>query len=54
MVISDLGVFSIDKKGSGGMSLIELADGVTLDEIKAKTGAQFATALGGASRSSAA
>src|SRR3712207_6074479 len=26
MVITDLGVFTIDKKGSGGMALIELAD----------------------------
>jgi acyl CoA:acetate/3-ketoacid CoA transferase beta subunit len=34
MVITDLGVFTIDKNG-GGMTLIELADGVTLDEIKA-------------------
>ena len=37
MVITDLGVFAIDKKGGGGMALVELADGVTLDEIKAKT-----------------
>jgi 3-oxoacid CoA-transferase subunit B len=45
MVITDLGVFSIDKKGDAGMSLIELADDVTLDEIKAKTEAEFSTAL---------
>jgi len=45
MVITDLGVFSIDKVGNAGMSLIELADGVTLDEIKAKTEAEFSTAL---------
>jgi hypothetical protein len=37
MVITDLGVFSIDKNG-GGMTLIELAEGVSLDEVKAKTG----------------
>src|SRR6186713_2634578 len=41
MVITDLGVFTIDKKGGGGMALIELADGVTLDEVKAKTEAEF-------------
>ena len=29
LVITDLGVFSIDKKGGSGMTLIELADGVT-------------------------
>jgi 3-oxoacid CoA-transferase subunit B len=37
MVITDLGVFTIDKKGQGGMTLIELAPGVTVDEIKKKT-----------------
>jgi len=46
IVITDLGVFAIDKKGSGGMALIELADGVTVDEIKAKTEADFHVALG--------
>jgi len=43
MVITDLGVFIIDENG-GGMTLIELADGVTLDEIKAKTRAAFKAA----------
>jgi len=42
LVITDLGVFSIDK--GEGMKLIELAEGVTLDEIKAKTEAQFSVA----------
>ena len=41
MVITDLGVFAIDKKDGGGMRLIELADGVGLDEIRAKTEAEF-------------
>ena len=45
MVITDLGVFTIDKKGGGGMTLIELAPGVTLDEIKAKTEANFKVAV---------
>jgi 3-oxoacid CoA-transferase subunit B len=40
MVITDLGVFSIDKK-SGNMTLTELAPGVTVDEIKKKTEATF-------------
>ena len=44
MVITDLGVFTIDKKGSGGMTLVELAPGVTLDEIKAKTEAHYKVA----------
>ena len=40
MVITDLGVFDIDRKG-GGMTLIELAPDVTLDEITKKTQASF-------------
>ncbi|MGL4437641.1 MAG: 3-oxoacid CoA-transferase subunit B [Bosea sp. (in: a-proteobacteria)] len=47
MVITDLAVFLIDKK-KGGMTLIELAEGVTLDEVKAKTEAAFDIALGDA------
>jgi 3-oxoacid CoA-transferase subunit B len=45
MVISDMGVFTIDKHGSGGMKLVELAPGVTLDEVRANTDAQFEAAL---------
>src|SRR5436190_1067015 len=37
MVITDLGVFTIDRKGSG-MTLVELAPDVTLDEIKSDLG----------------
>ncbi len=49
MVITDLAVFLIDKK-KGGMTLIELADGVSLDEIRAKTEANFTTDPGLAPR----
>jgi 3-oxoacid CoA-transferase subunit B len=45
MVITDLGVFTIDRHGKDGMALIELADGVTLDEVKANTEATFRVAL---------
>jgi 3-oxoacid CoA-transferase subunit B len=45
LAITDLGVFEIDKHGSQPMKLIELADGVTLDEITAKTEATFVSAL---------
>ena len=45
MVITDLGVFTIDRHGKDGMALIELADGVTLDEVKANTQATFRVAL---------
>jgi 3-oxoacid CoA-transferase subunit B len=44
MVITDLAVFTIDKENGTGMTLIELADGVTLDEVKAKTEANFKVA----------
>jgi 3-oxoacid CoA-transferase subunit B len=40
MVITDLGVFTIDKKG-GGMTLAELAPGVSVDEITKRTEASF-------------
>jgi 3-oxoacid CoA-transferase subunit B len=40
MVITDLCVFDVDRKG-GGMKLVELAPGVTLDEVKSKTEAAF-------------
>ena len=42
LLITDLAVFEID---SGGVRLKQLADGVTLDEVKAKTEADFAVAL---------
>jgi 3-oxoacid CoA-transferase subunit B len=41
MVISELGVFAIDKKGDGGVTLVEAAPGVSPDEIKSKTEAEF-------------
>jgi 3-oxoacid CoA-transferase B subunit len=40
LLITDLGVFDIDKKNSG-VTLIELAPGVTVDEIRARTEANF-------------
>ena len=45
MVITDLGVFTIDKHGFRGMALVELAPGVTLDEIAEKTQATYRVAL---------
>jgi len=41
LLITDLAVFEI----GGGVRLIELASGVTLDEVKAKTEAEFTVAL---------
>jgi len=40
LLITDLGVFDIDRK-HGGAVLTELADGVTLDELRNKTDAEF-------------
>tara|TARA_R100000365_G_C2736638_1_gene65861 strand:+ start:58 stop:714 length:657 start_codon:yes stop_codon:yes gene_type:complete len=45
LVITDLGVFSIARRGDTDMRLIELADGVSVDEITAKTEARFTVAL---------
>jgi 3-oxoacid CoA-transferase subunit B len=45
MVVTDLAVFTVDKVGDAGLRLIELAPGVTLDEVKAKTEAKFEAAM---------
>jgi 3-oxoacid CoA-transferase subunit B len=45
LVITDLGVFTLARRGEPDMRLIELAAGVTLDEITAKTAASFTVAL---------
>jgi 3-oxoacid CoA-transferase subunit B len=47
MLITDLGVFEIDKL-NGGASLIETAPGVSVDEIKSKTEARFEVRLSNA------
>ncbi|WP_180901791.1 3-oxoacid CoA-transferase subunit B [Martelella soudanensis] len=45
MVITDLGVFTLTRQGESKMVLTELADGVSVDEITAKTEASFTVAL---------
>jgi 3-oxoacid CoA-transferase subunit B/3-oxoadipate CoA-transferase beta subunit len=40
LVVTDLGVFEVNR-GKSPLRLLELAPGVTLDEVKAKTGAQL-------------
>jgi 3-oxoacid CoA-transferase B subunit len=45
LLITELGVFEIDRAG-GGSRLIETAQGVTVDEIRARTEADFAVAPG--------
>ena len=44
MIISDLAVFTLER-GKTGLKLIELAPGITLDEVKAKTEARFISTL---------
>ena len=44
MVITDLAVFTLER-GKAGLTLIELAPGVTLDEVTAKTEAGFVSKL---------
>jgi 3-oxoacid CoA-transferase subunit B len=39
-IITDLAVFDV-RPGGGGLELIELAEGVTLDEVRQKTEAAF-------------
>jgi 3-oxoacid CoA-transferase subunit B len=46
MVITELGVFSIDKTGDGGVTLLELADDVSVEEVKAKTRARLSLGAG--------
>lgn len=41
LIITDLGVIAVDRK-QGGLTLIETAPGVTVEEITAKTGAPLA------------
>ena len=44
LIVTDLCVMTCDKANGGGLTLIELAPGVSLDEVRAKTGAPFAVA----------
>ena len=39
-IITELAVFDVDRK-AGELTLSELAEGVTLEEVKAKTGCDF-------------
>ncbi len=42
-IITDLGVFTIDKARPGNtLTLVELAEGVLIDEVRARTGVPFA------------
>jgi 3-oxoacid CoA-transferase subunit B len=45
MVITELAVFTIDRKGDAGMVLVQLADGVSEAEVREKTEADYRVAL---------
>jgi 3-oxoacid CoA-transferase subunit B len=45
LIVTDLAVFEVDKVGDGGLTLIELAPGVELSEVEAKTEAAFTSKL---------
>ena len=40
-IITELAVFDVDKKGDKGLTLVETAPGVSLDDIKQATSAPF-------------
>lgn len=44
LVITDLGVFTVARQGPPSLTLIELAEGVSVEEIRAKTEASFSVA----------
>ncbi|SIR21438.1 3-oxoacid CoA-transferase subunit B [Rhizobium sp. RU35A] len=46
LLITDLGVFTLARRGEESLVLVELAPDVTVDEIRAKTQASFSVALG--------
>lgn len=40
-IITDMGVFDCDKQGGGGLTLVEIAPGMTVDEVRKSTGCDF-------------
>ena len=43
-IITDMAVFDVDRLGGGGLTLVELAEGVTVDALRKVTGADFEVA----------
>ena len=43
-IITDLCVFDCDKNGDGGLTLVEIAAGLTVDDIRSRTGCDFTVA----------
>jgi acyl CoA:acetate/3-ketoacid CoA transferase beta subunit len=40
-IITDLGVFDVDKKGGTGLTLVEIAPNMTVNEVREKTACHF-------------
>mmetsp|Transcript_3356 Transcript_3356/g.6275 ORF Transcript_3356/g.6275 Transcript_3356/m.6275 type:complete len:359 (+) Transcript_3356:96-1172(+) len=45
-IITDAGVFDCDKKGGGMLTLVEIAEGVTIEQVRSLTGCDFKIASG--------
>lgn len=43
-IITDMGVFDCDKVGGTGLTLVEIAPGITVDDVRASTGCDFKVA----------
>ena len=41
LIVTDLCVFDVDKTGEGGLTLVDMAPGVTAEELRSKTEASF-------------
>ena len=46
MIVTDLCVLAVDRPGHDGLTLVDLAPGVTVEELRAKTEAPFGVAVG--------
>ena len=46
LIITDKCVFEVDKEGGGGLTLIEIAKGLTVEDIKEATGCSFSVVEG--------
>ncbi|KAI1431478.1 succinyl-CoA:3-ketoacid-coenzyme A transferase [Xylaria sp. CBS 124048] len=44
LIITDLAVFEVDRKGNGGLTLVEVAEGVDVESVRQKTDATFVVA----------
>jgi 3-oxoacid CoA-transferase subunit B len=41
LIVTDLAVFKVDKTGNSPLTLLEVADGISIDDLKSKTGVPF-------------